>query len=266
MSLLRNPAENPSNQRCPGLTAKPKVRLGDRGEFCYIIGKEFHKKKIPLSKHTRTQACASTHVHTHTEEKPTFNTEFPFLSQGLIFASSNKETARRGRGWKAKSSEGRETQAAAPCEAPGSLRLLSLFLEPFRPQTCWADQGQHSDETVQTCLSFQALPPSSLALLSPHLCSDVEKTLYYTWEALGCRAEPRFVLPRHPKAPRCHSRALPTPFPARPPPRNRSAKLSPCRWWAGFAFSKGLKRKQGGSRERLFFLPEREQPSLHPGL
>lgn len=158
MSLLRNPAENPSNQRCPGLTAKPKVRLGDRGEFCYIIGKEFHKKKIPLSKHTRTQACASTHVHTHTKEKPTFNTEFPFLSQGLIFASSNKETARRGRGWKAKSSEGRETQAAAPCEAPGNLRLLSLFLEPFRPQTCWADQGQHSDETVQTCVE---LPSSS---------------------------------------------------------------------------------------------------------
>lgn len=42
-------------------------------------------------------------------------------------------------------------------------------------------------------LSFQALPPSSLALLSPYLCSDVEKTLYYTWEALGCRAKPGFA-------------------------------------------------------------------------
>lgn len=38
-------------------------------------------------------------------------------------------------------------------------------------------------------LSFQALPPSGLALLAPYLCSDVEKTLYYTREALGCRAQ-----------------------------------------------------------------------------
>lgn len=95
-------------------------------------------------------------------------------------------------------------------------------------------------------LSFQALPPSSLALLSPYLCSDVEKTLYYTWEALGAPNQ-GLPLPGHPKTPSCHSRALPTPFPARAQPRNRSAKLSPCRWWAGFAFGKGLTLGKGCS-------------------
>lgn len=77
----------PSRERRPGLAVEPEVGLGDEGEFCYIIGKEFHKNKIPL---THTQACVSTRTRSQSHAD-TRHRRFPFLSRRLIFPEG-KET------------------------------------------------------------------------------------------------------------------------------------------------------------------------------
>lgn len=96
--------------------------------------------------------------------------------------------------------------------------------------------------------SFQALPSSSLALLSPSPCSDVGKTLIY--EA---------------PSPRRPHQGSPSSIPTR---SHRTLCKAKCREQGvvggQFTYCKELNGKQGISRERQLSHQTEEQPSLHP--
>ena len=129
---FRNPGENSSKERCPGLILKPK---GDGGEFCYITVKKFHKNRIPLSKHTHTGLCKHTHVHTHKANNQ--QEKFPFLSQRLIFHKPQQKTAPlHGERGRPSPLEGKENRAGDLCGGTWAVVRLLCSWSPSDCQTC----------------------------------------------------------------------------------------------------------------------------------